>query len=58
MSGRDVFRAAKPAIAAISAVFGIMPRVVFTLSWPLLEPIPWKLGIALRYLWAKRLAKS
>lgn len=58
MNGRDLFKAAKPVLAGINALFRIIPRFVFTLTWPLLELVPWKLGIALRYLWAKRLAKS
>jgi len=58
MAGRDVFARAKPAIIAITAVLGILPRFLFNSTWPVLELVPWKFGIALRYLWAKRLAKS
>lgn len=58
MTGRDIFKLVKPVIAGINALFAILPRFVFTLTWPLLELMPWKLGIAMRYLWAKRLAKS
>lgn len=58
MAARRIFAAVKPVLTAIHAVFRIVPRFVFTLTWPLLELVPWKLGIALRYLWAKRLAKA
>lgn len=58
MTGRDIFKFVKPVLAAINALFAVLPRFVFTLTWPVLELMPWKLGIALRYLWAKRLAKS
>lgn len=58
MNGRDAFSRVKPAINAISAVFAVLPRFLFSFTWPVLELVPWKLGIALRYLWARRLAKS
>lgn len=58
MTGRDIFKLVKPIISGVSALFAILPRFLFTLTWPLLELMPWKLGIAMRYLWAKRLAKS
>lgn len=58
MTGQDLFQKAKPIINAISFVFAYLPRFLFALTWPLLELVPWKLGIMLRYLWAKRLAKS
>lgn len=58
MSGRHVFQRIKPIITAINLVFSILPRFLFKLTWPILELVPWTLGIFLRYLWAKRLAKS
>lgn len=58
MTGRSLFQKIKPIINAISLIFSVLPRFLFTLTWPLLEPFPWKLGIFLRYLWIKRLAKS
>lgn len=58
MSGRGLFQTLKPIIGAIGLLFSIFPRFLFTLTWPLLELVPWRLGILLRYLWAKRLAKS
>ena len=58
MSGRDVFTKAKPAILVVSRLLAFLPRVIFATTWPILEIIPWKIGIALRYIWAKRLAKS
>lgn len=58
MSGRAVFQAVKPIIGLFNGLFSILPRVLFSFTWPLLELVPWKLGIALRYLWVKRLAKS
>lgn len=58
MTGQRIFDIFKPLIGAISTIFGFLPRFIFTLTWPLMELLPWKLGIALRYLWAKRLAKS
>lgn len=36
----------------------MLPRFLFTITCPLLEPFPWKMGIFLRYLWIKRLAKT
>lgn len=58
MNGRHLFNLAKPVIKVIVAVNAVLPRFMFSATWPLLELVPWKLGIALRYLWAKRLAKS
>ena len=58
MTGRDIFKVVKPLIGAVNALFALLPRFLFTLTWPILELVPWKLGIALRFLWAKRLAKS
>ncbi|TDH38441.1 acyltransferase [Pseudohoeflea suaedae] len=58
MAGKDVFRRAKPIIAVMNLISGLMPRFLFTATWPIVELVPWKLGIAIRYLWAKRLAKS
>lgn len=58
MSGRTLFQTLKPLIGAIGVVFSFLPRFLFTLTWPILELVPWKIGILLRYLWANRLAKS
>ncbi len=58
MSGKDTFDKVKPLIVLIGAMFAVLPRFLFTTTWPILELVPWKLGIALRYLWAKRLAKA
>ena len=58
MTGREYFQILKPLISALGFVFSWLPRILFTLTWPLLELVPWKLGIFFRYLWAKRLAKS
>ena len=58
MSGRTLFQSLKPLIDGIGRVLSVVPRFVFTLTWPLLELMPWKLGILLRFLWAKRLAKA
>lgn len=58
MTGRNLFQKLKPILVPISHLFSIIPRLIFELTWPLLELVPWKLGIFLRYLWAKRLAKS
>ena len=58
MNGRSLFKIIKPLINTVSLLFSVLPRILFELSWPLLELVPWKLGIFLRYLWAKRLAKS
>jgi acetyltransferase-like isoleucine patch superfamily enzyme len=58
MSGRTLFQSLKPIISLFSSILAVLPRLLFTMTWPLLEPLPWKLGILLRYLWAKRLAKS
>lgn len=58
MTGRKLFQILKPLITLIGHIFSILPRFVFTFTWPILELIPWKLGIFLRYLWARRLAKS
>jgi acetyltransferase-like isoleucine patch superfamily enzyme len=58
MTGRSLFQTLKPAINATSLILSVLPRALFVWTWPLLEPVPWKIGIFLRYLWAKRLAKS
>lgn len=58
MTGRNIFQKLKPLFDAVSLVLSWLPRFLFELTWPLLELVPWKLGIFLRYLWAKRLAKS
>ncbi|MGL4405152.1 MAG: acyltransferase [Notoacmeibacter sp.] len=58
MTGRNLFRTLKPLVNSINFVFSFLPRFIFTFTWPILELVPWKLGILLRYLWAKRLAKS
>ena len=58
MTGRSLFKIVKPLVSALSAFFTILPRFLFEVTWPLLELVPWKLGIFLRYLWARRLAKS
>lgn len=58
MAGKDVFKRAGPFINATNRLLALMPRFLFTATWPILELVPWKLGIAVRYLWAKRLAKS
>jgi acetyltransferase-like isoleucine patch superfamily enzyme len=58
MSGRTLFQSLKPVLRIVSSILAVLPRFLFTLTWPLLELVPWKLGILLRYLWAKRLAKS
>lgn len=58
MSGQKTFAKLKPLTDGIGAVFSVLPRFLFTFTWPLLELMPWKLGIFLRFLWAKRLAKS
>ncbi|MEW4462103.1 acyltransferase [Roseibium algicola] len=58
MAGRDVFKKARPVIILTSRLLGLLPRFIFAATWPVLELVPWKFGIALRYLWAKRLAKT
>lgn len=58
MTGRSLFQRLKLVINAITLLLSILPRFLFEFSWPLLELVPWKLGIFLRFLWAKRLAKS
>lgn len=58
MSGKKIFEIAKPFISVANRILGFIPRVLFAATWPVLELVPWKLGIAIRYLWAKRLAKA
>ena len=58
MAGKDVFKRARPIITVTNRLLILMPRFLFTATWPILELVPWKLGIAVRYIWAKRLAKS
>jgi|GEM_PF-6788567 hypothetical protein len=57
MAGRDVFKKARPVIILTGRLRGVLPRYIFAATWPVLELVPWKFGIALRYLWAKRLVK-
>ena len=58
MTGRKLFQLLKPVINSLSFVLSFLPRFLFEFTWPILELFPWRLGIFLRYLWAKRLAKS
>lgn len=58
MTGRTLFQRLRPVLTPISLLLSVIPRLLFELTWPILELVPWKLGIFLRYLWAKRLAKS
>ena len=58
MTGRSLFQLIKPVISALTVLLSVLPRFIFEITWPVFELIPWKLGIFLRYLWAKRLAKS
>lgn len=58
MKGRDLFRYFKPVIIFISLIFKIIPKKVFIWCWPILDLMPSYLGLTLRYLFAKRLAKK
>lgn len=58
MTGRKIFQILDPMIKAISFIFSVLPHGLFRVTWPLFEHFPWKVGIFMRYLWAKRLAKS
>jgi acetyltransferase-like isoleucine patch superfamily enzyme len=54
----QLFQIFKPVINAFNYLLSLFPRILFEFTWPILELLPWKLGIFLRFLWAKRLAKS
>jgi acetyltransferase-like isoleucine patch superfamily enzyme len=58
VSGRKTFQTLKPIITTIGLPFSYMPRQFFIVTWPLFEHFPWSFGVLLRYIWAKRLAKS
>lgn len=56
-TGRQIFRLTRPIFDGINAVLGVVPRGIIALFWPLVQYFPWKLGIALRYIFARRLMK-
>lgn len=58
MRGRDIFKAGKPALVAVGMVLGVLPRGVAALALTLARFFPTKLGIAVRWMLVRRLAKT
>lgn len=58
MTGRALFARFKKVIGGINYVAKFVPAVLFTNTWFLFEAWPGKLGAAIRYIYAARLAKS
>lgn len=56
MRGRSLFRTMRPLIVACGFALQIVPRPVCVFLWPLIQSVPWLVGIGLRYVWLKRLA--
>ncbi len=57
MRGRTIFKATKPLLVALSACLALLPRGVARLLMTLARPVPTRLGIALRYVLLRRLAR-
>ena len=57
MRGRTLFRATRPVLVALSAVFGLLPRGAARLLLTLARHVPTPLGIALRWALVRRLAR-
>ena len=58
MTGRNLFRRIKPALKAVDALARLLPRGMFSHTWFLIENFPGHIGILLRYIFLKRLARS
>jgi acetyltransferase-like isoleucine patch superfamily enzyme len=55
--GRAKFRRVRPLLAAAAAVLRLLPRGLCALCFVLLRHVPTRLGIALRYVLLRRLAR-
>lgn len=55
--GRAQFRRVRPLLAAAAAVLHVVPRGLCALCFVLLRHVPTRLGIALRYVFLRRLAR-
>jgi acetyltransferase-like isoleucine patch superfamily enzyme len=58
MRGRDWFKIMRPAFAAGEMILRLLPKSVAHVFWVFVSPIPGYLGVGLRYICAKRMAKS
>jgi acetyltransferase-like isoleucine patch superfamily enzyme len=58
MRGRDLFQTIKPILIAAATVLRIFPHRLVAATWWLVGWIPGHLGVALRYVYARRLCKS
>ncbi len=57
MRGRQLFRIGKPALSALATVLRLVPRGGAQLMLTLARPLPTRLGIALRWVLVRRLAR-
>ena len=57
MRGRTLFKVTKPLWFALAALLALLPRGVARLLMTLARPVPTRVGIALRYVLIRRLAR-
>lgn len=57
-TGREIFERLAPFLYACVALLKLMPRGLVTRCWWMVEWFPGKLGIGIRYVFAKRLCRS
>jgi acetyltransferase-like isoleucine patch superfamily enzyme len=55
MTGRRLFRIVGPVLHAMAAIMHCLPRRLAENTWWMVAWLPGKVGIGLRYVWAKRL---
>ena len=58
LRGRDLYRFSKGPLLALALAFHVLPRPVASAVWSLLDFLPGKIGLGVRYALAKRLASG
>lgn len=58
MRGRDFFRLARPLLLILASMLRIVPGAIVRTAWAWFDGIPGRIGVAMRYVMAKRLAAS
>ncbi|KZY46031.1 hypothetical protein A3732_08335 [Oleiphilus sp. HI0050] len=58
MNGRSIFKLTKPILSAFYYLTLVAPAFIFRWCWPLLDLLPSYFGVAMRYVFARRLFKS
>lgn len=58
LRGRDVFRMLRPFLQVGAAFLAVVPRSLCEIAFDFLRYVPTKLGIAIRYMFVARLARS